>query len=169
MSDEPQFVDFKCPHCQETVSFPETASGTAHECPNCLETLVIPAEPKEFADRVPVPIQTPRLILRRLEAGDYQDLKEFIFDKEMFRYIPADPQDEESILKWLEADRFVKLTSQNATFTLGIQLQADPKLIGLIYLRLTEDGSQATLQVNVSLTLQRQGFGTEATDAVLGF
>lgn len=162
-------MDFKCPYCRETVSFMEDVAGTAQECPNCLESVVIPTEAKEFADPVPVPIHTPRLILRRLQPVDYKDLEEFIFDKEAFRYISSEPPDEQGLVKWLEADRHVKLTSPGTAFSLAVELQSESKVVGLIYLHINEARTETTFQINVSRKHQRQGLATEAADAVLGF
>src|SRR5688572_20220290 len=117
MSDEPQFRDYKCPYCRETVSFTDELSGTAQECPNCFEALVVPKEAQEFANPVPVPIRTPRLLLRRLVASDYKDLEEILGDEETLRYVPSLPQDDQSILKWLDADALVKITSPHTTFS----------------------------------------------------
>jgi RimJ/RimL family protein N-acetyltransferase len=169
VNDEPQFVDFKCPYCREIVSFPEDVGGTAKECPNCLESLIVPTEPKEFANAVPVPIHTPRLILRRLQTTDYKDLAEFVFDREAYPYISREPPDEQGLLKWLEADRHVKLTSPDTAFTLAIELQSETKVIGLMYLHINEARNETTLQVSVSRKYQRQGLATEAADAILGF
>ena len=169
MSDEPQFLDFKCPYCRDTVSFTQELAGAAQECPNCFESLVVPHELQEFANPVPVPIRTPRLLLRRLVAGDYKDLEEILGDEETFRYVASLPQDDQSILKWLDADALVKITSPNTTFSLGLESATDQKVIGIIYLHISDERNQATIWTYVNRKFQRQGLGTEAMNAVLGF
>lgn len=65
MNAEENFVDFKCPYCREVVTFVMGGIGHLQECPNCGESLVVPTEEQEFANPIPVPIGTPRLVLRR--------------------------------------------------------------------------------------------------------
>src|SRR5579872_430717 len=65
-----QFIDFKCPHCGQSAVFERTRAGTVQECPFCAQSLVVPWESSEFGQKVPLPIKTPRLVLRRLQPGD---------------------------------------------------------------------------------------------------
>src|SRR2546423_8688386 len=85
--DETAFVDFKCPHCGGTVSFPETSIATVQECPTCFQMLIVPARGVSQGTKLPIPFKTPRLLLRRLATGDASDLLELMSDNESFRYI----------------------------------------------------------------------------------
>lgn len=86
MTLEESFIDFKCPYCAAAVSFPAEAAGKIEECPECAEILIVPQGNSEHAHKIPIPITTPRLILRRLDRGDWKDLLEFMSDEELVRY-----------------------------------------------------------------------------------
>ena len=78
--------------------------------------------------------------------------------------------DEEQVIKWLEADKAVKLTTLDATFCLAIQLQASGKVIGYVSLMFIDSlRQQATFNILVSRGFQGQGFGLEAVNALLHF
>ncbi len=73
------------------------------------------------------------------------------------------PFEEEHIIKWLEKDTFVKLTTPNEAFHLGIELQTEGKLIGYLALCFGDVlRLQANFQIYVGRKFQRQGFATEA-------
>lgn len=140
------------------------------ECPDCLESLVVPREGGQLAHKVPVPITTPRLMLRRLALSDWPDLVEFLSDEELFRFADRGVADEVQIQRWLEADQFVKLTSPDTVFCLGMAIQSTGKLIGVVYLQLQDESrSQAKISVYVHRDHQRQGLATEAVKGVCGF
>jgi RimJ/RimL family protein N-acetyltransferase len=170
MKIDDNFIDCKCPGCGGAVSFPEDCAGGVEKCPNCTEDLVVPADGGEFAGRIPLPITTPRLILRRLAAADWKDLLEFLSDEELFHYVDTGPVGEQQILDWLDADRHVKLTTPNTTFCLAIQLQPEGKVIGNISLRSNDAFKwQTDVTIFVGRQSQRLGLGTEAFHAVVSF
>lgn len=168
MITEESFVDFECPYCHEPVSFPQTDAGLARACPNCNETVVVPSPGAEKDARLPIPITTPRLILRRLTGADWQDLLEFMGKDEAFRYTSGGPLEEEDVLRWLEADHLVRLTTPEQTFHLGVQMVQGGKLVGTLGLRFI-DPLQVTINVIINPAFQRQGLGTEALHALLNF
>jgi len=169
MEPEPTFLDLQCPHCSETVSFPEGLQTKVQECPNCLENIIVPDEPDPLAEKVPLPIETPHLLLRRLHHDDWKDLLECFSDEQLFDYVKSGPTNEERIAEWLEKDSFTKLTSPNAWFYLALQHRETEKVIGDVHWHLEDDRSKATLDVYVHQSFQRQGFGTEALKATLRF
>jgi RimJ/RimL family protein N-acetyltransferase len=117
-----------------------------------------------------VPFSTERLTLRRLDPGDWKDLLEFLSDEETFHYTPGHPLDEDAILKWLESDPHVKLTTPEQTCCLGMALRDGGKLIGYIGLRLdAPELLQARLTIHLNRGFQKQGFALEALEGVLKF
>ena len=86
MITEENFIDFKCPCCHEPVSFPKETAGFVQGCPSCNESLIVPDDGSEVGRPIPLPIATPRLVLRRLAAGDWKDLLELMSDEEFFHY-----------------------------------------------------------------------------------
>ncbi len=140
------------------------------ECPSCIESLVVPEDGADVGGKLPIPITTERLVLRRLGGGDWQDLKELLADEEMFRYAEGRPLEEEEILHWLESDGHVRFTSPGQPFYLGIQLRENEKLIGYLRSNFTD---QQHLQVGITIFLnrsfQKKGFAREAVQAFLAF
>jgi len=170
MITEESFVDFKCPYCSELVSFPQEIAGFAQSCPNCTESVIVPDDGSEVGKQIPVPIKTPRLILRRLTPHDWKDLLELMSDEEFFLYQDGVPLDEDQVLHWLESDAHVKLTTPEQPFCLGLQVQDGGKLIGYLSLTFTDPQRlQVTFNIGISRGFQRQGFALEALEALLGF
>jgi RimJ/RimL family protein N-acetyltransferase len=170
MITEENFIDFQCPHCSEPVAFPHESAGSLQACPNCTESLIVPEDGSEVGSQIPLPITTSRLVLRRLAPADWKDLLELMADEEFFHYQDGVPLDEDSVLRWLESDVHVKLTTPDQPFYLAIQLQDGGKLIG--YLSLTFSDLQrllVTFNIGLNRSFQRKGFALEAAEAVLGF
>src|SRR5262245_39964370 len=107
MEIDENLIDCKCPHCGKDASFPDDAAGSVEKCPNCLEDLVVPRKAGEVAGRIPLPITTPRLVLRRLAENDWKDLLEFLSDEQLWPFEEQGPAGEKEILEWLTADRYV--------------------------------------------------------------
>lgn len=167
---EINFIDFKCPHCGEMNSFPEEFAGLAQECPACVETVIVPNDGSDTGRKLPLPLSTPRLRLRRLSSHDWKDIVELVSDEQLFQYVDGAPMDEEHVLRWLESDGHVKLTTPNQAFHLGIETLNQPKLIGYLGLRFTDPQNlQVMVNIFINPKFQRQGFGTEALDALVGF
>ena len=167
---EEDYIDFRCPFCDVAVSFPRTHAGTAQGCPECLESLVVPSAQGEPGQPLPLPIQTPRLVLRRLAAGDWKDLLELMADPELFQFLETPPLDEEGIVQWLESDRSVRLTQTGQFLHLGLELAEGAKLIGHLSLAYRDEAhQQLTLTGLLGRAHHCQGYGTEAVGAVLRF
>jgi [ribosomal protein S5]-alanine N-acetyltransferase len=156
---EENFLDFKCPYCGAANSFPLDCAGHVRECVNCMEGLIVPPADGEFGKKIPVPITTPRLVLRRLEAGDWKDLLEFMFD------------DEEEAARWLENDRKSKLTSLDRPISLGVQIRdGGNKIIGCVGLRFTDLGFlEAEISAEGNQNSKYKDFSKEAVEAMIGF
>jgi aminoglycoside 6'-N-acetyltransferase len=170
MMTEESFIDFKCPHCGDTISFPRDSAGMVQECPICSETVIVPDDGSGLGRRLPIPITTEKLVLRRLAGGDWKDLLECLSDEELFRYAEGRPLSEEEIIHWLDSDRHVKLTTPGQAFVLGIAVPDTGKLIGYLSLGLTgQQHLQAALDVTLGRSHQRKGFATEAVAATLHF
>jgi len=170
METDENFINCKCPYCGDPVSFREDCDGGVEKCPNCTEDLVVPGDGSEIAGRIPLPITTPRLVLRRLAAADWNDLVEVFSDEELFEYEDNGPVGEKEVLEWLDAERHVKLTTPNTTFCLAIYLPPKGTVMGNVYLHSTNEfRSQTDVRIYVSRKCQRQGFATEALNAILNF
>jgi RimJ/RimL family protein N-acetyltransferase len=166
---EEQFIDFKCPGCGEQVSFPKTCAGRAQECFNCNEPVIVPVSGDQ-GGRVPLPIATAHLTLRKFRGADWKDLMQLFSDDEFFDAAPVKLDGEERVARWLEADAVVKLTSPGTPFILAVQALETPKVIGFLTLRFSDaDRLQAVLDLVLHRDSQRHGLGAEAMTGALGF
>ncbi len=168
MITEESFIDFKCPYCGETISFPGDTAGHAQACPGCTQSVIVPEDGSGEGRKLPLPLTTSRLVLRRFAAGDWQDLLECLSDEEIYRWMDGRPLEEDDVLRWLERESQVKWTTPDQAFCLGIQVQQTAKLIGHVSLSVNEP-LQASLQVVLNRAFQAKGFALEAVEAVLGF
>jgi len=164
------FVDFKCPHCGGPVSFPDQWIGRAQECPTCSRILVVPKPGVEVGAKLPIPIKTSRLLLRRLIPMDSNDLLEIVSDEDMLRYLDWYPLDEQEVQNWLEDDQKHQLFQKGPAFYLALELLEQPKIIGYVALTyLEKDNSEMSVDLLVNPNYQRRGFGTEAFRGVMEF
>ena len=168
MITEASFIDFKCPYCGDTISFPRETAGYAQACPGCTESVIVPEDGGGEGRKLPVPLTTSRLILRRFAPADWQDLLECLSDEEIYRYMDGRPIEEDDVLRWLERDSQVKFTTPDQAFILGMQAQESGKLIGYVSLGLSEP-LQASLLVVLNRAFQGKGLALEAVEAVLAF
>jgi RimJ/RimL family protein N-acetyltransferase len=167
---EENFIDFKCPYCDAPVSFLESCAGFVQECPSCAESLIVPDDGSEVGRPLPVSITTPRLVLRRLSAGDWKDVQEILSDEEVFRYTEGRPLTEEEVVQWLESDAHVRLTTPHQPFCLGIEARDRGRIIGYLSLSFTDaQRQQARLHLLLGRRFQSQGFGAEAVAAAMEF
>jgi RimJ/RimL family protein N-acetyltransferase len=166
---EDQFIDFKCPCCGEQVSFPINCAGLARECFNCNEPVVVPAQGGE-GRRIPLPMSTTRLTLRKFHGADWKDLLHLFADDDFFAAAPFKLDGEERIARWLEADAVVKLTTPGVPFILAVQAQEGAKVIGCISLGFSDaDRLQAILYIALHRDFQQRGLGTEALLGAIRF
>jgi len=78
--------------------------------------------------------------------------------------------DEENILRWLEVDSTVRLTTPEQAFCLGVEVRESGKLIGYLSMRFTDDSRlQAELSFCFNPTYEKKDAPVEALDAALGF
>jgi RimJ/RimL family protein N-acetyltransferase len=167
---EAQFIDFNCPYCGTLLSFLESAQGVAQECFNCMQVVVVPAVGTEVGRKLPIPLTTPRLLLRRLQRDDGEDLLAFVNDEEVMRFLDAAPGNEEAVAHWLNEDGKVRLTQPGQTLYLAMELQADSTLIGYVTLSLIDHAHiQAQIGIVLNPTYHRKGYAREAVRATLAF
>ncbi len=170
MLTEESFVDFKCPHCGDAISFPQDCAGQVQACPSCMEDVIVPSDGNKVGHKLPLPLTLPTMVLRRLSGEDWKDLMEIMSDEENFTYSEGRPLGEEDVVRWLEEDQRSKLTTPNQPFILGMELLENHKLIGFVSFNFIDQRrQQAALSISVNRTFQRKGFATEAGAAMLDF
>ena len=157
MLTEENFIDCTCPHCGATASFPQSHAGLLQACPACMEDIIVPDADGSPARRLPLPITTSRLILRRPLAGDWKGLMECFQD-----------EDEERATQWLEQEAKNKLTTPERPFGLAIEQREGGRFIGYVGLRLTA-ARQGALNFYLHPEYLQSDLAVEALDGLLGF
>jgi RimJ/RimL family protein N-acetyltransferase len=164
------FTDFKCPYCDYPASFSFSYVGTAQACPSCSESVVVPRTGSGYGGKLPIRLETGRLILRRLRPEDRNDLKEVTSDEPAFRYVDGYPFDEEELERWFEADTTVRLTQPDGQLTFGLEIPEIPKLIGYVCLSYAdEDHRQMGFTMMINRKYWSRRYGTEAVGGVFAF
>ena len=168
MSDE--YITLTCPQCHASVDYLKEFAGTTQPCPYCDDEIVIPAGDGQEAHTLSFPLETERLVLRRLENEDLQDIFAILSDPDIFQYEPDAALDEEGCQQWLERARRIKSTDVQGGVMLGITRRSDNKLIGLFsFWYAQSDRQQGAFKIQIHRDSQRKGFGTEALTAMLEF
>lgn len=161
MNPEPaqeDFLDFKCPYCGSLNSFPTSAAGFPRECVNCLDAFLVPSDGEETARKVPLPIETEKIRMRRFEASDWEDLLEFQFD------------DEDEAMDWIQRISQARLTDGRETFHLAVEAREKRKVVRSLGLRFI-DGTLNQIEVSFfpGKAALVQDWDAEALGAALDF
>ena len=106
------------------------------------------------------PIETPHLILRRIQPDDWEDLAEFLTDPKVVHFEPYFPFKREDC-----AQEAINL-SQNDSF-FAIYLKRESKVIGKLYFH--NEGQYGTYELGYTLNAayQGQGYAKEASAALI--
>lgn len=139
------------------------------ECFNCTEPIIVPQSGGE-GGRIPLPISTPSLTLRKFREADWKGLLQLFSDDEFFSVSSLKLDGEEQVTRWLAEDATIKLTTPGVPFTLAVETLENPKIIGLLSLRFSNaERSQVAIDLVLHREFRRRGFGLEALNGALEF
>jgi RimJ/RimL family protein N-acetyltransferase len=170
MSDpQTQFIDFQCPYCQKEVSFPTKWAGSLQPCLWCSQDFVVPQKGKGPAHELRLNIQTPRLLLRRLNDKDRNDLLEIVSDNDTLRYLDWRTMDGEDVEKWLVEDTGFRLVEPGSDAYFGVELEQNSKLIAVVSFNYNGVNRNARFDVVVNRAFRDRGYGNETVRGVLAF
>lgn len=110
-------------------------------------------------------IETVRLRLRPMCAGDVPALKEWLPDPSVYTYWGKGPGKADKNPELL----FEKSEKPTKSFHLGIVRKDTDRVIGDIWVYLIENDRMASVAIRLSPACQGQGFGTEALSAMTEF
>jgi ribosomal-protein-alanine N-acetyltransferase len=152
------FVDFKCPYCGALNSFPNSAAGLARECVNCLDILLVPTVDGDAARKLPLPIESSRIRLRKFEPGDWKDLLEFQFE------------DEDEATGWIHTISIPRSTETRPSFYLAVEARDAHKVVGTLGFNFLDPSfNRAEISLNSNTAAAWPGLELEAFDAALDF
>jgi Mlc titration factor MtfA (ptsG expression regulator)/RimJ/RimL family protein N-acetyltransferase len=167
---ESGFVDFRCPYCGNTVSFPGPEAGTLKQCPNCLESLIVPDRAGQPAERIPFPIRTDRLVLRRFQTVDAKDLAELMSKPDALRYLTWPPMTMEDAEEWIAWQRGFRFPHSNKYCYFAIEAVEACKIIGLSMFWFPHDEFDlAQFEIIIHPGWQRKGYAGEAIGGLLAY
>jgi RimJ/RimL family protein N-acetyltransferase len=163
---EESFFDFKCPYCGELNSFPKPSAGTLQECASCGESIIVPEAGAATAGKLPEPISTPRLLLRRFRPDDAAKLLEMVERDETCTLAV----NEANVEQWIEQQRAARFTRSQYGVCLAIELVEGGELAGYVLLNYADgEHHSARFTVEITPSRRRQGLGLEAARAAMGF
>ena len=109
-----------------------------------------------------VALETPRLLVRRLRDDDLDALVTYRADPAVMRWQPWDSYDAVKGRAMIEELKHVEPFAANGYFQFGVELKATAELIGDLYFKMDEAGTQAELGYTFAPKHQGQGLATEA-------
>jgi RimJ/RimL family protein N-acetyltransferase len=167
---EPDFIDYRCPYCQNSVSFPIPDAGTLKHCPHCLDPAIVPERSGLPATGIPIPIRTERLVLRRFQTLDAKDLAQVLSNPDTLRYLSWTTITLEEVEEWIVGQRRVRFPQPGQYFFLAIETVEAARVIGCVMFWLPRrDFDVAQFEIVIHPEWQRKGYGTEAVRGLLGF
>jgi [ribosomal protein S5]-alanine N-acetyltransferase len=160
--DEADFIECACPFCGQQLSFPVTHVSTAQTCIRCMEVVIVPDGGADTAKKLPLPLTTSRLQLRRFRSDDWKDVREIWYDAD-------DPAAEEESIHFLGREAKSKL-SEGDYLGLAMEVTSSSKVVGYVSIKYTDDArQQGYIWVQVNPAFRGQGYATEAVSAILAF
>ena len=116
------------------------------------------------------PLETERLLLRKLQLGDVYEYYERLFgDADVSRYMLFDPH--QTIMESLESvQRKLKRYEEENFYCWGVELKEEGGLMGLVeLLRFDEQAGTCSFVYMLGCNYWNQGYGTELLQAVFRF
>ena len=116
------------------------------------------------------PLETERLLLRKLQLGDVYEYYERLFgDADVSRYMLFDPH--QTIMESLESvQRKLKRYEEENFYCWGVELKEEGGLMGLVeLLRFDEQAGSCSFAYMLGCNYWNQGYGTELLQAVFRF
>jgi RimJ/RimL family protein N-acetyltransferase len=126
----------------------------------------VPQAGAETGGKLPLPISTSRLVLRRFRPDDAGPLLEMVAQDESCTL----PVTETDVDQWIEGQRAARFTRSEHGVYLAIELVQSQDLAGFVLLYYT-DGTHTSAAFNLTIapSRRRQGLGLEAARAVMDF
>ena len=167
--DEELFIELNCPGCGGTIAFPEHRAGLLEECPVCMGALLVPTDGRGEGKAVPLPIEAPRLRLRRFTQADCEATM-MVFNDAAMVEAGCVPCDEAAMRSWIEKESNDRLTQPEEGLQLALELKDGGAIVGFVTLHCVDlDRFQATISAGVMGGRRRQGYATEALRALVEF
>ena len=167
---ESDFIDFICPCCRNPVSFPKPEAGTLKQCPNCVESMIVPDCTGSPAERIPFPIKTERLVLRRLQTLDAKSLADFTANPDVLRYLDWNPMTLEEVEEWITGQRGVRFPQSDVYSYMAMEETQTGRVIGLATFWFPrKDFDLLQFDVIIHSAWQRKGYATEAVRGLLAY
>lgn len=110
-------------------------------------------------------IKNETIILRPLDIGDVDDLREWTPNKCIYKYWGKNPGKNDLNPELL----FIKKGKPTKSIHLGIELVRNKKIIGYIYIYLIEKNKKAKIAIRINPIYQNQGIGTKAINTMVNW
>jgi [ribosomal protein S5]-alanine N-acetyltransferase len=163
---EDSFFDFKCPFCGGVNSFPTTSVHTLQECASCGESIIVPESGAQTGHKLPLPLSTPRLLLRNFRPDDPPGLLKMVAEDESSTL----PVTETDVDQWIESQMAARFTRSESGIHLAIELVENQELGGYVLPYYTDRfHNTAGFNLTIAPALRRQGLGLEAARAIIDF
>ncbi len=117
---------------------------------------------------VSLPIMTERLILRRFNYNDVQDILDFISHPSVSRIVTEMEATETGVKKYIDLKNSYELFEKDKCFDLAIARKTDDRVIGLVTL-ICKNHKQGQIGWALGIDYRGEGYATEAAEALIGY
>jgi aminoglycoside 6'-N-acetyltransferase len=167
---ESEFIDFSCPYCRNPVAFPKPDAGKLKECPNCLESMIVPDSTGRQAERIPFPIRTDRLVLRRFQSLDAKELAGLMSDSATLRYLAWNPMSLKDAEEWIAGQSRLRFPKPEGYCYFAIEVTQPAKVIGMAtFWFVPQEFNLAQFEIIIHPDSHRKGYATEAVRELLAY
>jgi aminoglycoside 6'-N-acetyltransferase len=167
---ESDFIDFTCPYCGNPVSFPKPEAGALKQCPNCLESMIVPEGTGQPVERIPFPIKTDRLVLRRFQTLDAKDLADLMSDSATLRYLAWNPISLEEAEDWIANQSRISFPKSEGYCYFAIDGIQEARVLGLVtFWFVPNEFNLAQFEIIIHPEWQRKGYAREAVRRLMAY
>jgi RimJ/RimL family protein N-acetyltransferase len=115
---------------------------------------------------MPLPIETERLVIRRFELSDADDIVELVSAPSVARVTTEIKANVTDVNDYIKLQRSLEPFEPDVCFDLGIELKQKSKIIGLVSL-IRKDHRQGMVGWALNEGYRRRGYATEAGRALV--
>src|SRR5438552_6136323 len=131
--------------------------------------MIVPDSSGRPAERIPFPIRTDRLVLRRFQTLDAKDLAELMSDPTTVRYLAWNPMSLEDAEEWIAGQSRISFPKSEEYCYFAIEAVQAARVIGLVtFWFLPEEFNLAQFEIIVRPDWQRKGCATDTLRGAVG-
>jgi RimJ/RimL family protein N-acetyltransferase len=132
--------------------------------------MIVPDSTGRQAERIPFPIRTDRLVLRRFQTLDAKDLAGLMSDSDTLRYLTWKPMSLEDAEEWIADQSRLRFPKPEGYCYFAIEASQAAKVIGMAtFWFVPQEFNLTQFEIIIHPDWQRKGYATEAVRGLLAY